>query len=66
MRIALGTVEIDDDARRLIADHYGYPGLAPRVLCRSFIVRNGTEELDTLAVNDDERRQRRLEEGEAA
>jgi len=62
MRIDLGTVEIDDDARRLIADHYGYPGLAPRVLCRSFIVRNGTEELDTLAAHADERRLREEEE----
>lgn len=48
MKIALGTIEIDDDTRRLIAEHYGDEGLASRDRCRRFIVSNGTGALDDL------------------
>jgi hypothetical protein len=49
MKVALGTVEVDDDTRRLIGAVYGYSGPAPRDVCRRAIVANGTGWLDQLA-----------------
>lgn len=42
MKVALGTIEIDDDTRRLIACYYGDHGTkASRAVCRRWIVSNG-------------------------
>lgn len=41
----MGSIEVSDDDRLAIARFYGYSGLAPREMCRSFILRNGTEEI---------------------
>jgi hypothetical protein len=48
MRISLGSIDVDDNMRRLIAEHYGDDGLASRGTCRTAIVSNGTGWLDTL------------------
>lgn len=48
MRIALGTIEVDDETRKAIARHYGLEGMAPRDVCRRFLVSLGTGELENL------------------
>lgn len=41
----MGTIEVSADDRRAVARFYGYSGLAPREMMRSFILSNGTEEI---------------------
>ncbi len=42
MRIVLGSVDIDDESRRLFNKHFGKPGLATRKALRSYLVDFGT------------------------
>lgn len=44
MRIALGTVEINDYQRKAIALYYGEE-IASRATCRRFIIDNGYESI---------------------
>lgn len=36
MKVSLGTVDVSDDARRAINNHYGRPGLATNEQVRSY------------------------------
>jgi hypothetical protein len=56
MKVALGSVELDDATRRLIGAEYGYSGPAPRDVCRRAIVANGTGWPDQLAQDADDAR----------
>ena len=54
MKIALGSIELDDHARAALAHHYGLPGLAPRDTCRNFVRSNGELALDDVCAAFDE------------
>lgn len=51
MRIALGTIELDGDARLAIGNYYGMDGPADRDTCRRFIISNGMGEVENLLVD---------------
>lgn len=49
MRVALGTAEVSDEARRAIAEAFGKSGLADRETCRQFLIGKAMSAVDTLA-----------------
>lgn len=54
MRVALGTIEVDDYARAALSLHYGDTGLASRDRVRSFVLSNGVLALDDVRRDYDE------------
>lgn len=48
MKVALGTIEVDDDVRRAINSYYGQTGLATRTTVRDFMVQAAEADLEEL------------------
>ena len=57
MKVALGTIEVDDGVRRAINAYYGYTGLATRDTIRSFMVNAATADLEEVCFNYEQQQQ---------
>lgn len=59
MKIALGTIEVDDYVRRAVGHHYGEDRPASRQRCRDFVRSNGELALDSICLDYDNELERR-------
>ena len=46
MKVALGTVDFPDEARRFIRKQHGLPGLATRSECRAWFISHAAADLE--------------------
>ena len=65
MKVRLGTIEIDDEERRLLASYIGRKGLATREEVRSFYIQNAEANLEDILYHEGELELARQERREA-
>lgn len=62
MKITLGTIDVSDAERAAIAEFYGIDGLAPRDVCRRYVLANGEDNLSDLRQQFEDRAEERAAE----